>query len=427
MRILLSILILTLAVGHLFSLDMGLGPGLSVKNAILYLAAIFITFRIVLSRDFKMEMGQFVGFYLALIVYATITWIVVGLFINYKGYNMLASGILLKSMLVDPLIFFLTFLFGIRTTEDAFKILMLLGLACVVMNIANLGSAFHLLPLDYVGQGGRMAGPMGEPNQYGDYIVIFLPLLCVVAALSKGFVRLLWVVGIMVSVGSLLTTASRAAIVALIVSSIWGTYLARSYLSSRVIAKWFMIAVVIAILIGAVVSIEFADILSERFIGQSKSAGLGDLSSGRTDLWMGVFDKLMSQPIAMITGFGWNAFDNMGFFFSAHSYYMAQWFDLGIPGLILGITSFALLIREARRVLPLALGASRSYLIAFIFSVLALLVAVIFGELTTPMPYFWIYAGVCMRVAINSRIGADSAPRTSQPDRSPRGRLAQAR
>ena len=272
-----------------------------------------------------------------------------------------------------------------------------------------------------------MAGPMGEPNQYGDYIVIFLPLLCVVAALSKGFVRLLWVVGIMVSVGSLLTTASRAAIVALIVSSIWGTYLARSYLSSRVIAKWFMIAVVIAILIGAVVSIEFADILSERFIGQSKSAGLGDLSSGRTDLWMGVFDKLMSQPIAMITGFGWNAFDNMGFFFSAHSYYMAQWFDLGIPGLILGITSFALLIREARRVLPLALGASRSYLIAFIFSVLALLVAVIFGELTTPMPYFWIYAGVCMRVAINSRIGADSAPRTSQPDRSPRGRLAQAR
>ena len=130
MRILLSILILTLAVGHLFSLDMGLGPGLSVKNAILYLAAIFITFRIVLSRDFKMEMGQFVGFYLALIVYATITWIVVGLFINYKGYNMLASGILLKSMLVDPLIFFLTFLFGIRTTEDAFKILMLLG-ACL--------------------------------------------------------------------------------------------------------------------------------------------------------------------------------------------------------------------------------------------------------------------------------------------------------
>jgi hypothetical protein len=426
MRILLSILILTLVIGHMFTLDMGLGPGLSVKNAVLYVAAVFITFRIVLGGNFKLEMGQFVACYLALIVYATVTWIVVGLFINYKGYNMLASGILLKNVLIDPLIFFLTFLFGIRTTEDAFKILTLLGLACVVLNTANLGAAFHLLPLDYIGQGGRMAGPMGEPNQYGDYIVIFLPLLCVAAVLSNGFVRLLWVVGIMVSMGSLLTTASRAAIVALIVSSIWGTYLARSYLSSRAIAKWFMIAIVISIVIGAVVSIEFADILSERFIGQSKSAGLGDFSSGRTDLWMGVVDKLMSQPIAMITGFGWNAFDNMGFFFSAHSYYLAQWFDLGILGLILGITSFALLIREARRVLPVAHGASRSYLIACVFSILALLVAVIFGELTTPMPYFWIYMGVCMRVAVNARVSAESAPKEAKPDLSPRGALLHA-
>ncbi len=427
MRILLSILIVTLVVGHLFTLDMGLGPGLSLKNAILYIAAIFITFRIVLSRDFKMEMGQFVGCYLALVVYAIVTWIVIGLFINYKGYNMVASGLELKNVLIDPLIYFLTFLLGIRTTQDAFKILTLLGLACVVLNIANLGAAFHLLPFDYMGGGGRMAGPLGEPNQYGDYIVIFLPLLCVAALLSTGFVRLMWVLGIMVSVGSLLTTASRAPIVALIVSSIWGAYLVRSYLSSKVVVKWFMSALVIAVVIGAVVSIEFADLLSERFIGQSKAAGLGELSSGRTDFWVDVIEKLMSQPIAMITGFGWDAFGTMGFFFSAHSYYLAQWFNLGIPGLILGITSFALLIREARRALPVAQGASRSYLIACVFSILALLVAILFGELTTPMPYFWIYAGVCMRVAVNTRISADTVAQPASRVWSPRGGLVKAR
>jgi hypothetical protein len=407
MRILLSILISILVIGHMFTLDMGLGPGLSVKNAILYLAALSITFRIVLGGNFKMEMGQFVGCYMALIGYAMLTWIVIGLFINYKSYNMLASGIALKNVLIDPLIFFLTFLFGIRTTEDAFKVLKLLALACVALNIANLGAAFQLIPLDYIGQGGRMAGPLGEPNQYGDYIVIFLPLMCVCTVLSKGLVRWLWILGIMVSIGSLLTTASRAAVAALLVSSIWGAYLVRAYLSTGVVVKWFMSAVAISVLIGAVVSIEFADLLTERFIGQSKAAGLGELSSGRTDFWVDVLDKLMSKPIAMITGFGWDAFGSMGFFFSAHSYYLAQWFNLGIPGLILGITSFILLIREARRALVFAEGASRSYLMACVFSVIALLTAILFGELTTPMPYFWIYMGVCMRLAVNARVGAE--------------------
>jgi len=427
MRILLSILILTLVVGHVFSLDMGLGPGLSVKNAILYVAAVFIAFRIVLSRDFKMEMGGFVGCYLALIMYAMVTWIVVGLFLNYKGYNMLASGIALKNLLIDPLIFFLTFLFGIRTSENAFKILTMLGVACVILNVANLASAFHLIPLDYMGGGGRMAGPLGEPNQYGDYIVIFLPLMCVVAILSKGIVRLLWVFGVMVSVGSLLTTASRAAFVALLVSSVWGAYLVRDYLSTKVVVKWFMGGIAVAVIIGAVVSIEFADVLSERFIGQSKAAGIGELSSGRTDFWMDVIDKLMSNPVAMITGFGWGAFDSMGFFFSAHSYYLAQWFNLGIPGLILGIASFVLLLREARRALPLAQGASRSFLIAFVFGILALLVATLFGELTTPMPYFWAFAGISMRVAVNARVSAESEMRPAAPVWSPQRGIAQAR
>ncbi len=427
MRILLSILILTLVVGHIFALDMGLGPGLSVKNAILYMGAVFIAFRIVLSRDFKMEMGRFVGCYLGLIVYAMVTWMAVGLFINYKGYNMTASGIALKNVLIDPLIFFLTFLFGIRTTEDAFKILKLLALGCIALNIANLASAFHLIPLDYMGGGGRMNGPLGEPNQYGDYIVIFLPLMCVTAVLSKGFVRWLWILGIMVSIGSLLTTASRAAFVALLLSAIWGAYLVRAYLSTGVVVKWFMSALALSVVLIAVVSVEFGDVLSERFIGQSKSAGLGELSSGRTDFWGDVLDKLMSKPIAMITGFGWDAFASMGFFFSAHSYYLAQWFNLGIPGLILGITSFVILLREARRALPFAQGASRSYLMACVFSVLALLIAILFGELTTPMPYFWIYMGVCMRVAVNARISAETATPAAMPVLSSAGGLVQAR
>ena len=200
----------------------------------------------------------------------------------------------------------------------------------------------------------------------------------------------------------------------------------RSYLSTKVIMAWFLRAAAVSIAIVAVVSIEFSDLLRERFIGQSKSAGLGELSSGRTDFWVDVLDKLMSQPVAMITGFGFDSYNSMGFFFTAHSYYLAQWFNLGIPGLILGVLCFVLLIREARRALPVALPVERTYLMAFVYSILALLIAVLFGELTSPMPYFWAYAGTCMRIAANMRAGAESE--TGNENRmEPQGRMVQVR
>jgi O-antigen ligase len=403
---------------------MGLAPGLSVKNGILYIATVFIVFRAVVSGDFKMEMGSFLASYAALIGYAILTWVIVGLFVHYKGYNMLLSGITLKNTLVDPLIFFMTFLFGIRTSQDAIKISKVLAFACVLANIANLGAAFHFFPLEYMDAGGRMMGPLGEPNQYGDYIVMFFPLMCAVTINSKGFARWLWIAGIMVSMASLATTASRAAFVALVASGVLGAYMLRSYLSTKVIMAWFLRAVAVAVAIVAVVSIEFADLLRERFIGQSKSAGLGELSSGRTDFWVDVLDKLMSQPVAMITGFGFDSYDSMGFFFGAHNYYLAQWFNLGMPGLILGILCYVLLIREARRALPVALPTERTYLMAFVFSILALMVAVLFSELTSPMPYFWAYAGICMRIAVNMRAGEAQKNGNANSRVEPQGRMA---
>src|ERR1017187_10027991 len=123
MRFVLSGLILLLVFCHIFSLDLSLAPGLSAKNAGLYLAASLIAFRMVVSRQFQMQMREFVIFYLALIAYATATWLVAGLFVQYKGYSLIQNGINLKNQLIDPLIFFLTFLFGARNSKDVTKIL----------------------------------------------------------------------------------------------------------------------------------------------------------------------------------------------------------------------------------------------------------------------------------------------------------------
>jgi hypothetical protein len=418
MRLLLSLIVLMLVVGHIFSLDMGLGPGLSAKNAILYVAAVFIVFRIVVSGEFKMEMAGFLGCYFLLIIYAITSWLVAGLLIQYRSYELLASGIFLKTYLIDPLIFFLAFMLGARTTDDAIKLIKVLCIACVLANIATLGDAFHVFSLgNYVSAGGsgRMNGPLGEPNQYGDFIVIFLPPMCAAMSLSQGFRRVLWLMGIAVSAAALLTTASRAAFVAALLSSIFGVYMMRNYLSASKIMSWAVRVFAIGVVIVAIVSIEFKELLTERLIGESEQVSVGAISSGRTEFWMQAIEKMMSEPISLVTGFGWDTYSIMGFNWSAHSYYLTLWFNLGIPGLILGVLLFVILIREARSALPAADAESRVYLMAFLFSMLALVIAIMFNELFTPLSYIWSYAGVAIRIALNARQAAHKvrAPRAA--------------
>ncbi len=241
MRFLLSALILLLVFCHIFALDLSLAPGLSAKNALLYLAASFIAFRLVVTRNFQMEMGNFVAVYLALIAYAIATWLVAGVFIEYKGYSLLQSGISLKNNLVDPLIFFLTFLFGTRNSEDAIKTLKVILIGGVLMHLATLSDAFHIYSVANYEEpetNGRMAGPLGEANTYGDFIAMFLPPLCAAMATSRGLARLWWVLSIALSMAALLTTASRAAFVAVLFSSAIGAFMLRRYLPAEKILPW---------------------------------------------------------------------------------------------------------------------------------------------------------------------------------------------
>jgi hypothetical protein len=117
---------------------------------------------------------------------------------------------------------------------------------------------------------------------------------------------------------------------------------------------------------------------------------------------------MMSHPLSLFTGFGWDTYGTMGFLYQSHNYYLSLWFNLGLPGLILGITPFIILLGTARRAIGTADAAYQPYLIAFVFTIYATLIAVFFGELFTPWPYFWAYAGLLMRVA-------SDAVRTSAP------------
>ena len=403
MRFILSGLILLLVISNILQLDMSLGPGLSAKNAVLYIAGSSIAFRLAVSRNFKLEMGQFIAVFLAFLVYAIATWLVAGLFIEYKGYSLLKSGIILKSNLLDQLIFFLTFFYGTLNSQDAIKTLKVILIGVVLINLANLGDAFNIYSLgNYMEEDGRMAGPIGEPNDYGAFIVMFLPPLFAAMVTSRGLARLWWALAIAVSLAALLTTASRAAFVAVLLSMAIGAYSLRRYLPAEKVLPWLAKAAVAGLIVGFVVSIEFGQLLYSRLVGESQTVSVATLSSGRTEFWSGLISQMMAHPITLLTGFGWNTYETMGFYFAAHNYYLALWFNLGLPGLILGTTILVIPMRTARRAIDQADSIYKPYLIAFVFTIIATLIVVFFAEIFVPWQYFWAYAGLAMRLAIDA-------------------------
>src|SRR5690242_4266880 len=104
MRWLFVLLVTLLIASDFLGHNPGLGPGLSLKNAMLYLIAMGLIFRMTLAGNFKLRMP---GLHMAWglwIGYAILTWLAAALVIHYRGYDVLQSAIGLKSDLIDSAI-----------------------------------------------------------------------------------------------------------------------------------------------------------------------------------------------------------------------------------------------------------------------------------------------------------------------------------
>jgi O-antigen ligase len=111
-------------------------------------------------------------------------------------------------------------------------------------------------------------------------------------------------------------------------------------------------------------------------------------------------------PITFLTGFGWDVYSVMPFRYASHNHYLGIWFDLGLPGLALFIFILARLLITARKAVPIADDVTRPHLLAFIFGMLSLSVAIIFADLFDPWSYIWLYVGAVMRMAVLVTEGA---------------------
>jgi O-antigen ligase len=99
----------------------------------------------------------------------------------------------------------------------------------------------------------------------------------------------------------------------------------------------------------------------------------------------------------------------MPFRYATHNHYLGLWFNLGLVGLLCGILLFVQLGRTARAAVDVTAGEYQSALMAFLIGLVALSTAVFFVDLYAPWPWFWAYAGLMTRIAVNARNAATVA------------------
>jgi hypothetical protein len=400
------------------NIELSLLPGLSAKNLLIYMVAVFVVLRLVVGRESIMAAGKIQAAFLIQIFYALITLLVAALLVEYPRYDLIESAIKFKVQLLDPYIFFLVFLFGVRTADDAIKVIKGLLLGALLANGATILDALGFIDLGLrIREDGRTAGAMGESNQYAAFIVIFLPATIAAAVTSRGFMRLFWLGAALVNSFALVMTASRGGFMGIAMTCAVGAYLYRHLVSYSRVMAWGLGALVLLVV---VVSLSpYGGLLAERMIGQTGSGDLGEASSGRSDIWLTLLGKMIEFPVTFISGFGWDVYWSMPFTYSPHNHYLGLWFNLGLVGLFTGVYLLITVTGSARRASLQAQPPYRGHLIAFVLGAVAVSTAVFFVDLYKPWNYFWMYGGLAMRLALCVNESPAKVPERLPPVRLP--------
>ncbi len=406
MRLLYVLLISTLALSDIFSVGMSLGPGLSVKNALLYPIALGLMFRMALTGRFRMRLPIVNVAFILWITYALLTWVACVTMIHYPGYDARNAGIELKSELFDSVLFFFVYFYGMESEHDFNLIAKTLAFWVGIANILTLADVAGIVHLGItVGQNGvetdRVFGVFGHANDTAALIVCVLPMMVAVAMSSRGALRLFWYAGAFASVAVLLLTVSRGAYVGVVVGYGAAVWLCRRHLPTSRVFAWVLIGstcVVIAAALAVALLPEFSQVITERIFNQSMAGSISVASSGRTQIWATAIATMMAHPITLLTGYGFLVYQTM-FVLITHNYYLDQWFGLGLIGLFSLLTIQYQTVVTGLRAIAAGAGPLRPYMIALVFGMLGLAVSIFFDNLDKPWSYVWIYVGFTLRAA----------------------------
>jgi O-antigen ligase len=414
LRYLLALLIFFFTTVDMFGWSLSLAPGLSVKNALLYLIMLSLASRYVVRGGFRLEVPKVYFWYGLLIAYATLTCLIASTIIQYQSYDLLLSVIALKGNLIDGAIIFTLYLYGTRTYRDAEFLLKCALLAVGVANAIAIGNVAGLFQIGAtpVGNEGnitsRVFGAFGHANETAALIVYLLPAYMAATLSAGGIVRVLCAFAGIASAALLVLTGSRSGVVAFVLAGVFGSLLCRNLISWRRATGIAVALVVAGVAVLALVSLKFGDVLTQRML--ELIVNPGHSGEDRTAIWIPLIDMMTASPVTLFTGFGWNVYSIMGFLYAPHNTYLQMWFELGIIGVVSYVMMLSQLTLTARRAAASTSGAPQAYLIAYVYGIVGLSIALFAGQLYSPLPYVWIYGGLSMRMAVLALQSAKPAP-----------------
>lgn len=398
---LFSILLADIMLG----LDLSLGPGLSLKNAILYVLFIALVLEFVLgNRDVLRETWPLHIAWAMLAFYATFTWLAIVLLGLHRGYDVVASFIGLKGMLVDLFLFLLVYLYVPGDTSKSYKVLQLLIALLVFVNLVTMIDFLNVPDLGIITDrdDGRITGPVREVNQYGAILIFVIPITAGLAFASSGALRLMFAFGTALAVVLLGLTVSRGSYVGLAVGGLISLYLMRDHVRKKSIVKGGIVVLVVIALAAVTVAIVNPEGFLHKF--EFSGSSLDGISSGRLDMWRRVLTKMSYWPFSFVSGYGWNAYRILlGIHGDPHNTYILYWFNLGLVGL--GLYSFIVIwiIKYAVTSLRFISEELKPLVIGFVIGFMALHIAIFFVLLYTPWLFIWALVGTILRIIVDDR------------------------
>jgi hypothetical protein len=162
-------------------LDLGLAPGISIKNAMLYVAFSAIAIESAMARNRNVELLPVILPYALLILYAILTWLFIVLFMEDPYYSPRTTLIRLKIKLVDQFLILLVFFYGVINWKDALWLLKALIWVMIIGCLITILDTFNIPDLGIItarDRDGRIEGIIGSAAEFGGLLAFVLPRWC---------------------------------------------------------------------------------------------------------------------------------------------------------------------------------------------------------------------------------------------------------
>ena len=401
-----QLLLITLFAILLSDIMLGLGltlaPGLSLKNAMLYVVFLVLILEFTIGNsDPLRETWGLSSAWLLLVSYAAFTWLVIILLGVHRGYGAFGGFIALKAQLIDLFLFLLVYMYAPKDSSKALNLLRWLITILVAVNIVTLLDVFNLPDLGIITdrEDGRLTGPVNEVNQYGAILIFIIPITAGLALGSTGWLKLIFVAGALIAFVLLGLTVSRGSYLGLTVGGLLALYLVRHHVRREAILKGSLLIAITLIVVAAAIAYQNPEgfLAKFDFIGTS----LDRASSGRIDFWRQALTMMSDWPYSFVLGYGWDAYATLFLGYGdPHNTYLLYWFNLGIVGLGLYVFIVVWIVRYSVTSLDSLSERLKPVIIGFIVGFLALHIALFFVGLYTSWLFIWAITGAVLRLLV---------------------------